>query len=54
MERKNDLLNEREIHNLGALIGQFNRLATQTRPKVQKLKVQPLMIPREQINWLIR
>ena len=54
MERKNDLLNETEIHNLGALIGQFNRLATQTRSKVQKLKVQPLMIPIEQINWLIR
>ena len=30
----NDLLNETEIHNLRALIGQFNWLATQTRPDI--------------------
>ena len=31
---KNDLLNEREIHSLRALIGHFNWLATQTRPDI--------------------
>ena len=30
----NDLLNETEIHTLRALIGQFNWLATQTRPDI--------------------
>ena len=31
---RNDLLNETEIHNLRALIGQFNWLAMQTRPDI--------------------
>ena len=31
---KNDLLNEAEIHNLHALIRQFNWLTTQTRPNI--------------------
>ena len=30
----NDLLNETEIHNLCVFIGQFNWLATQTRPDI--------------------
>ena len=31
---RNDLLNETEIHNLRALIGQFNWLAMQTRQDI--------------------
>ena len=31
---RNDLLNETEIHNLRALIGQFNWLAMKTRPDI--------------------
>ena len=33
-KNNNYLLNETEIHNLRALIGQFNWLATQTRPDI--------------------
>ena len=33
-KKDNDLLNETEIHNLCGLIGQFNCLATQTRPDI--------------------
>lgn len=34
MKYKNDLLNETEIHSLCTLIGQFNWLATQTKPDI--------------------